>query len=107
MSFRPIFGQITILSLSFVTFRVSRFHVSHLTHETFKSDLQNTLNISKTVRVYFGVLQRHLPNFKSNYHCPFENSIIPIAAIVDSGITNYFDNYFVFKTNLIMFFTNK
>ena len=57
MSFRPLFGQITILSLSFVTFRVSRFHVSHLTYETFKLGLQNTLNISKTARVYFGVLQ--------------------------------------------------
>ena len=56
MSFRPLFGQITILSLSFVTFRVSRFHVSHLTHETFKLRLQNTLNMSKTTRVYFGVL---------------------------------------------------
>ena len=58
MSFRPLFGQITILSLSFVTFRVSRFHVSYLTHETFKLGLQNTLNMSKTARVYFGVLQR-------------------------------------------------
>ena len=57
MSFRPLFGQITILSLSFVTFRVSRFHVSHLTHETFKLGLQNTLNMSKTTRVHFGVLQ--------------------------------------------------
>ena len=59
MSFRPRFGQITILSLSFVTFWVSRFHVSHLTHGTFKLCLQNTLNMSKTVRVYFGVL--HVP----------------------------------------------
>ena len=58
ISFRPLFGQITILSLSFVTFRVSHFHVSHLTHETFKLSLQNTLNMSKTTRVYFGVLQR-------------------------------------------------
>ena len=44
------------MSLSFVTFRVSRFHVSHLTHETFKLSLQNTLNMLKTTRVYFGVL---------------------------------------------------
>ena len=57
MTFKPLFGQITILSLSFVTFRVSRFHVSYLTHETFKLRLQNTLNMSKTARVYFGVLQ--------------------------------------------------
>ena len=57
MSFRPLFGQFTILSLSFVTFRVSRFHVSHLTYETFKLGLQNTLNMSKMTRVYFRVLQ--------------------------------------------------
>ena len=44
-----------ILSLSLVNFRVSRFHVSHLTHETFKLCLQNTLNMSKTARVYFAV----------------------------------------------------
>ena len=57
MTFMPLFWQITKLSLSFVTFRVSRFPVSHLTHETVKLGLQNTLNISKTTRVYFGVLQ--------------------------------------------------
>ena len=57
MTFKSLFGQITILSLSLVNFRVSRFHVSHLTHETFKLCLQNTLNMSKTVRVYFLVLQ--------------------------------------------------
>ena len=62
MTFKPIFGQITILSLSFVTFRVSRFRVSHLTHETVKLCLQNTLNMSKTTRVYFGVLQ--CPSFQ-------------------------------------------
>ena len=32
------------------------FHVSHLNHETFKLCLQNTLNMSKTTRVYFGML---------------------------------------------------
>ena len=59
ITFMPPFGQITKLSLSFVTFRLSRFPVSHLTHETVKLGLQNTLNMSKTTRVYFGVL--HLP----------------------------------------------
>ena len=57
MTSMPLFGKITILSLSLVNFRVSRFHVSHLTHETFKLCLQNTRNMSKTARVYFGVLQ--------------------------------------------------
>ena len=60
MTFKPLFGQITILSFSFVTFQVSRFHVSYLTHETFKLRLQNTLNMSKTTRVYFGVLHEVL-----------------------------------------------
>ena len=52
----PHFGQIIKLSLSFITFRVSHFPVSHLTYETVKLGLQNTLNMSKTTRVYFGVL---------------------------------------------------
>ena len=66
MNFKSLFGPITILSLSLVNFRVSRFHVSHLTHVTFKLCLQNTLNMSKTARVYFGVLQLSFglaPNF--------------------------------------------
>ena len=55
--FWPHFGQIIKLFLSFITFRVSHFPVSHLTYETVKLGLQNTLNMSKTTRVYFGVLQ--------------------------------------------------
>ena len=43
--------------LNSCTFRVSHFPVSHLTYVTVKLDLQNTLNMSKTTRVYFGVLQ--------------------------------------------------
>ena len=58
MTSMPLFGKITILSLSLVNFRVSRFHVSHLTHETLKLCLQNTRNMSKTARVSFGVLQK-------------------------------------------------
>ena len=45
---------------SLINFRIYRFRVSHLTHETFKLCLRNTLNMSKTVRVYFGVLQKKL-----------------------------------------------
>ena len=52
----PFLDQFTILPLSFVTFRVSRFPVSYLTHETVRLGLQNTLNMSKMTRVYFGVL---------------------------------------------------
>ena len=56
MTFKPFFGPITKLSLYLVNSRVPRFQVSHLTHETFKLGLQNTLNMSKTARVYFGAL---------------------------------------------------
>ena len=61
MTFKSLFGQFIKLSLSFITFRVTRFPVSHLTYETVKLGLQNTLNMSKTTRVYFGVLQSALP----------------------------------------------
>ena len=69
MTFKSLFGQFTILSLNLVNFRVSSFPVSHLTHETVNLGLQNTLNMSKTTRVYFGALQlvweRKDPEFKS------------------------------------------
>ena len=72
ITFMPPFGQITKLSLSFVTFRVSRFPVSHLTHETVKLGLQNTLNMSKTTRVYFGVLQ---------FSPPYKNFVLEILTL--------------------------
>ena len=72
MTFKPHFGQITILSLILVSFRVSRFHVSHLTHETFKLRVQNTLNMSKTARVYFGVLQ---------FSPPYKNFVLEIHTL--------------------------
>ena len=70
MTFKSIFGQITNLSLNLVNFWVPRFHVSHLTHETFKLCLQNTRNMSKTAKVYFGVLQKRLRENKimNNYN---------------------------------------
>ena len=43
--------------LNLVNFWVSSFRVLHLTHEIVKLCLQNTLNMSKTTRVYFGLLQ--------------------------------------------------
>ena len=64
MSFRPLFGQIIILSLNLVNFRVSSFRVSHLTHETVKLCLQNTLNMSKMTKVYFGVLHEEREEFE-------------------------------------------
>ena len=72
MSFRPLFGQITILSLNLVNFRVSSFPVSHLTHETVKLCLQNTINMSKMTRVYFGVLQ---------FSPPYKNFVLEIHTL--------------------------
>ena len=54
MTFIPLFGPITKLSLSFITFRVSHFPVSHLTYEIVKLDLQNTLNTSKLLGYILG-----------------------------------------------------
>ena len=47
-----------IFALKYCTiFGFLNFHVSHLNHEKFKLCLQNTLNMSKTTRVYYGALQ--------------------------------------------------
>ena len=56
MTFKSLFGQFTILSLNLVITGSLVSMFSHLTHETFKLRLQNTLNMLKTTRVYFGVL---------------------------------------------------
>ena len=69
-----------ILSLSFVTFRVSHSHVLHLTHETFKLSLQNTLNMSKTTRVYFGVLQ---------FSPPYKNFVLEIHTLAYACSLSY------------------
>ena len=92
MTFKSLFEQFTILSVSFVISRVSRFPVSHLTYETVKLGLQNTLKMSKTTRVYFGVLHdewacepifqtlsvlidnfpfKFYPNYHNNIYCNF------------------------------------
>ena len=57
MTFKPHFWTNYNFVLNSCTFRVSRFPVSHLTYETVKFGLQNTLNMSKTTRIHFGVLQ--------------------------------------------------
>ena len=43
--------------MSCTIFEFLNFHVSYLNYEKFNLCLQNTLNMSKTTRVYFGVLQ--------------------------------------------------
>ena len=78
ITFKSLFGQITKLSSSFVTFRVSRFPVSHLTYETVNVHLQNTLNLSKTTRVYFGVLQQ---DFVIPVSQPAERQEIPFNTL--------------------------
>ena len=43
--------------------------------------------------------------FKSNCRCHGQRHLtIPIAAINDNGITQYFGNYFAFQTNFIIIF---
>ena len=74
MTFKPHFWTNYNFVLNSCTFRVSHFLVSHLTYETVKLGLQNTLNMSKTTRVYFGVLQfsppppPHYKNFVLEIH---------------------------------------
>ena len=62
-----------IFVLNCCNFRVSHFRVSHLTRETVKLCLQNTLNMSKTARVYFGVLQ---------FSPPYKNFVLEIHTLV-------------------------
>ena len=64
MTFKSFFGQFTILSLNLVNFLVPRFHVSHLTHETFKLCLQNTLNMSKLLGYISGCYIQTPPHFQ-------------------------------------------
>ena len=52
------FDKLQIYSYLFPGFR--NFHVLNLNCEKFKLYIQNTLNMLKTTRVYFGVLQNSL-----------------------------------------------
>ena len=52
---------LTIYNFVFMSCTISmllNFHVSHLNYEKFNLCLQNTLNMLKTTRVYFGALHR-------------------------------------------------
>ena len=47
-------------------------------------------------------------HFKPNYRCHEQQHLtIQITVIMDNDFTHYFDNYFGFQTNLIIFFSNK
>ena len=50
-------SNLTNYNFTLAYFQVLKFHVLHLNYENFKLYLQNTLNMLKTTRVYFGVLQ--------------------------------------------------
>ena len=56
MTFISFLPNYKFVIVSCKIFGFLNFHVSHLNHETFKLCLQNTLNMSKTTRVYFRVL---------------------------------------------------
>ena len=92
MTFKPHFWTITILSLIFITFRVSHFPVSHLTYKTVKLGLQNTLNMSKTTRVYFGVLQMivlGIPNLLKIFFCKNPTTILASFLEQAAASTNF------------------
>ena len=76
MTSMPLFGKITILSLSLVNFLVSHFHVPHLTPKTFKLCLKNTLNMSKTTRVYFEVLHTTSASSSSAIMASYSDSLL-------------------------------
>ena len=91
--FRPLFTNYYFV-LKYCT--ISGFlnlHVSHLNHETFKLCLQNTLNMSKTTRVYFGVLQFshfyrnfvleiHTMRFVCSMSSPFFSYLLPMTFLI-------------------------
>ena len=59
--YAPFFTNDNIVLKSCTNFGYLNFHFSHLTYENFNLCLQNTLNLSKTTRVYFGVLHKKWP----------------------------------------------
>ena len=60
MTFISFFPNLKIVLMSCKISGFLNFHVLHLNYETFKLCLQNTLNMSKTTRIYFGVLHNEL-----------------------------------------------
>ena len=58
MTFISFLPNYKFVLVSCKIFEFLNFHVSHLNYKTFKLCLQNTLNMSKMTRVYFGVLQK-------------------------------------------------
>ena len=65
-----------------------RFHVLHLNYENFKLYLQNTLNMLRTARVYFGVLHiKHLIMHFTYQVDPFVVGLQFFIMLVDVVVT--------------------
>ena len=60
MTSMPLLANYIFALISCTNYEFSNFQALHLNYEKFKLCLQNTLNMSKTTRVYFGVLQVQL-----------------------------------------------
>ena len=78
MTFRPLFTNYNFVLKYCTISGFLNFHFSYLIYEKFNLCLQNTLNMSKTTRVYFGVLQSPL----------FDNSLFIFKRLVEIPISN-------------------
>ena len=65
MTFRPLFTNYNFVLKYCTIFGFLNFHFLHLIYEKFNLCLQNTLNMSKTTKVYFGAL--HVLGGKPDY----------------------------------------
>ena len=61
MTFRPLFTNYNFVLKYCTISGFLNFHFSHLIYEKLNLCLQNTLNMSKMTRVYFGALHKNFP----------------------------------------------
>ena len=88
------------------------FHVLHLNYEKFNLCLQNTLNMSKTTRVYFGALPKIETEIVPSLFCwnlkPIRNGIsIAIYKIFISTVAIFTPNFFNNLLNCLFLVRNK
>ena len=79
-----------------------------------KQETQLPLSMTTTFKKFLNYRdheQRHLSHLKIlntqlswSWTTTFKNFINPITVVHNNGIAHYFDNYFSFQTNLIIFF---
>ena len=62
MTFKSLLTNYNFVLKFCTIFGFLNFHFSHIIYEKFNLYLQNTLNMLKTTRVYFGVLHERLRN---------------------------------------------